>query len=48
MTAFAERLMASEVKVKRHEVKFWGHAVTFIFSDEAVKKGVKFLKEELK
>lgn len=45
---FEEKLIAHQVKVERYDIEFWGHAAAFIFSDEAVKRGVKFLQAELK
>jgi hypothetical protein len=38
----------AENSIKRYRVTFWGHALTFILSDKAVKKGIKFLDKELK
>lgn len=47
MSGLVASLKAQNVRVKHYEVVFWGHANTFIFSTEAVKRGVKFLIQEL-
>ncbi len=46
-TALEAKLEQAHVKVKRYEIGYWGHATAFLFSSEAVKKGVLFLKDEL-
>lgn len=48
MTAFDAKLRLHQNFVKRHKVPFWGHAFGFIFYDESVKKGIKFLDIHLK
>jgi acetyl esterase/lipase len=47
-TAFEAKLKFKGAFVKRFKVPFWGHAFAFAFSDEAVKKGIKFLDKKLK
>ncbi len=47
-TSFEARMKREGNSIKRYRVPFWGHALTFILSDEAVKKGIKFLDKELK
>lgn len=47
-TSFEARMKREGNSIKRYKVPFWGHAFAFIFSDEAVKKGIKFLNKELK
>lgn len=46
-TSFEARLRKLQVPVKSYEIGFWGHQTAFIFSSNAVKKGVKFLTKEL-
>ncbi len=48
MTKFESALKKNKVKVKTYTVNFWGHMTAFLFSKEAVKQGVLFLKQELK
>lgn len=47
-TSFEARMKREGNFVKRYKVPFWSHAFAFIFSDEAVKKGVQFLDKHLK
>lgn len=47
-TSFEARMKREGNSIKRYKVPFWGHALAFILSDEAVKKGIKFLDKELK
>jgi acetyl esterase/lipase len=46
-TALEAKLEQAHVKVKRYAIGYWGHATGFIFSNEAVKKGILFLKDVL-
>ncbi len=46
--AFQAKLMKAGVPTERYDISFWGHGTAFIFSREAVKRGILFLKEELK
>lgn len=46
-TAFEARLKVLKVPVERHDVKWWGHATTFIFSEESVVNGISFLEKYL-
>ncbi|MFL5784672.1 MAG: alpha/beta hydrolase [Bacteriovoracaceae bacterium] len=47
-TAFEAKMRLKGNYIKRYKVPFWGHAFAFVFSDDAVKKGVHFLDEQLK
>lgn len=47
-TSFEARMKREGNYIKRYRVPFWGHAFAFIFSDDAVKKGVHFLDKHLK
>jgi acetyl esterase/lipase len=47
-TSFEARMKREGNSIKRFKVPYWGHAFSFILSDEAVKKGIKFLNKELK
>lgn len=41
------KLKMAGVEAHLHLVNFWGHSNTFIFSDESVEKGIRFLKEKM-
>jgi acetyl esterase/lipase len=47
-TSFEARMKREGNSIKRYKVPFWGHAFAFIMSDDAVKRGVKFLNKHLK
>lgn len=46
-TSFEARLKTFNIPVERHQVSWWGHATTFIFSNASVKKGIQFLEKHL-
>lgn len=46
-TSFEARLLRAGAVVERHDVSFWGHAMTFVFSSESVEKAIGFLKRQL-
>jgi acetyl esterase/lipase len=47
-TSFEARMKREGNYIKRYKVPFWGHGFAFVFSDEAVKKGIKFFDKKLK
>lgn len=47
MTAFRSKALLLGLCIETHSVSWWGHASTFVFSDEAVKKAIKFLNKRL-
>lgn len=47
MTELRSKAMLLGLDIETHSVGFWGHAFTFVFSDEAVKKAIKFLNKRL-
>ena len=47
MMAMYSKAKLLGVDVQAHTVPFWGHAYTFVFSDESVKKAIKFLNKRL-
>lgn len=46
-TSFEAKLKRNKIPVKRYDISFWGHATGFIFSSEAIKAGVDYLKKTL-
>jgi acetyl esterase/lipase len=48
MTAFDARAKLLGIDTETHIVEFWGHAFTFVFSKEALKKGILFLNKRMK
>lgn len=47
MTALRSKAKLLGLDIETHSVPFWGHAFTFVFSDEAVEKAIEFLKKRL-
>ncbi len=47
-TSFEAKLMINKTPVERYDVSFWGHGFAFVFSSEAIKKGIQYLKNRLK
>lgn len=47
MTAFDARAKLLGIDIETYLVDFWGHAFTFVFSKEALKRGITFLNERL-
>ena len=47
MTYFDGKAKLLGVDIETHGVDFWGHANTFLFSDESVRKGILFLNKRL-
>lgn len=45
--SFEAKLKNSGVRTERYDIKHGGHTTGFIFSNEAVKRGIKFLRREL-
>jgi acetyl esterase/lipase len=45
--AFEAKLKYQGTAVERVDVSFWGHSMTFIWADEPVRRGIKFLKHHL-
>ena len=46
MTNFEGRAKELGIPIETHSIKFWGHSSAFVFSNEAVKKGIIFLKRQ--
>ena len=47
MSAFRSKAMLLGLDIETHSVSWWGHAFTFVFSDESVEKAIGFLKKRL-
>ena len=48
MTSLDARAKLLGIDIETYSVDFWGHAFTFVFSKEALKRGIIFLNKRLK
>jgi len=48
MTSLDARAKLLGIDIETYVVEFWGHAFTFVFSKEALKRGILFLNDRLK
>jgi len=48
MTALDARAKLMGIDSETHTVSFWGHATTFVFSNEAIQKAILFLNKRFK
>lgn len=47
-SSFEAKLKQNRTPVTRHDVYFWGHINTFLFSKQSVQKGIEFLKKTIR